>query len=219
MGWLSDLGDVLWIALGSQGRWLLVLPAGWMIYRRGRPGHRALLVLAVHILVQVLFFGTVNFLGGVERIDTHTHVRYLIPAILGGCAVVIAARAELALLLFPVSMFYLHQASPYGPEASLYGADVQRAVAKAVPEITALEPPVWAGSYAWTQLTRPYAGATDTPMDHLDVYGYATDPAQVEGYLIEVCEGEPLGRIQERERHLVSTITVNEAWVKVWRIE
>ena len=219
MGWLSDLGAVLWITVGSQGRWLLLLPAAWMVYRNGKGRHRALLIVGAHIGVQVLFFGTVNFLGGIERIDSHTHVRYLIPAILGACAIAIAARAELALLLLAVNLLYLHKASPYGPEASLYGADVQRAVAQAVPEISSLEPPVWVGSYAWTQLTRPYAGVTSAPIDHLNVYGYNTDPAAIEGYVIEVCEGEPLGRIQERERHLVSTTSVNEAWVKVWRIE
>ena len=219
MGWLSDLGAVLWITLGSQGRWLFVLPAAWMIYRHGRHRHRALAVLGVHIAVQLLFFGTVNFLGGIERIDSHTHVRYLIPAILGACAIVIAARVELALVLLPVNLLYLHQASPYGPEASLYGADVQRAVAKAAPEISALGPPVWVGSYAWTQLTRPYAGTTSTPMDQLSVYGYHTDPGVVDGYVVEVCEGEPMGRIQERKRVLVSTTTVKSAWVKIWHIE
>jgi hypothetical protein len=56
-------------------------------------------------------------------------------------------------------------------------------------------------------------------MDHLKVYGYHTDPMALDGYVVEVCEGEPLGRIQERKRRLVSTTTVNDAWVKIWRIE
>ena len=113
---------------------------------------------------------------------------------------------------------HLHARSPRGPEASLFGIDTARAVRAAAPKLPALNGPVWVGSYAWTQLTRPYAGVVDAPMEGLHRYALGTDPAEVRGYVMEASAGEPLGRLQELELEPVETIEIGEAWVKIYRL-
>ena len=209
--WLSDLGSVLWIVLAEQWRWLAVPVAAWGLWR-GTPRRRALGIVGVHLLVQLCFFGTLNFLGGLDRLDHHTHVRYLIPGLLGWAALLLASTPWTALPLLVTSLVFLHRPSAWGPESSLYGLDVARAVREAAPSLQRTDP-VWVGSYAWTQLTRPYAGVVDQPMDQLELYAFETDPAEVSGVLVEVCEGEPLGRLQELELEELERVEVRHAWV------
>jgi hypothetical protein len=210
-GWLGDLGSVLWIVLGEQWRWLAVPVAAWGIWRL-TPRRRPLAIVALHVLIQLGFFGTLNFLGGLDRLDHHTHVRYLIPGLLGWVALLLAATPWTALPLVLTSLFFLHRPSPWGPESSLYGLDVARAVRLAAPALNRDEP-VWVGSYAWTQLTRPYAGVVEQPMDQLELFAFETDPAQVSGFVVEVCEGEPLGRLQELPLQELERFEVRHAWV------
>ncbi|MCP4805339.1 MAG: glycosyltransferase family 39 protein [Proteobacteria bacterium] len=208
LGWLSDLGTVAWIVLGEQGRWLVIPAAIWGLTKA--PRRRGLLIVLAHVVVQIGFFGTLNFLGGLDRLDAHTHVRYLIPGMLGALALAVALFPLNAVAVAILGVIFLHRPSPHGPESSLYGLDVARAVRDA--EIPA---DAWVGSYAWTQLTRPYAGVVDTPRDDLRVYRFGTDPAEIDGPIVEVCEGEPLGRLQELQLDEVARFEVHHAWVRV----
>jgi hypothetical protein len=214
--WLSDVGTVLWIVVGEQWRFLL-LPLVVFGLWKWTPRRRALALLGVHTAVQLLFFGTLNFLGGIDRLDAYTHVRYLLPGLVGWLVMVLSVAPPAAAVLAVVSVFFLHRPSVHGPESSLYGLDVARAVRDT--ELPLDQGPVWVGSYAWTQLTRPYAGVVDQPVEGLHVYGHDTDPAEVAGYVIEACEGEPLGRIQERSLKEVSRTEVGHAWVRVLLVE
>lgn len=215
-GWLRDIGSVIRIVVLSQGRWIALPLALWGLSRR--PADRGVWVLAVHTLTQIFFFGTLNFLGGLEREDDHTHVRYLIPAMLGGGVLALSRSPIAAAPLAVLSLLHLHAPSPDGPEGSIYGLDVARAARAAAPKVAALDPPVWVGSYMWTQYTRPYAGVVDVPIDGLRRYEYGTDPAEVSGWVVASCEGEPLGRLQELPLELVETVQVNEAWVRLYRV-
>lgn len=215
-GWLHDLGSVTRIVALSQGRWIALPLAAWGLTRR--PVDRAVLILGAHTLIQILFFGTLNFLGGIDRIDAHTHVRYLIPAMLGGGSLALALSPVAAIPVGILSFMHLHSASADGPEASLYGLDVARAARLAAPRVAALSRPVWVGSYMWTQYTRPYAGVVEVPIDGLSLYAYGTDPATVSGWVVESCEGEPLGRLQELPLELEETLWVQEAWVRLYRV-
>jgi hypothetical protein len=210
--WLRDLGSVAWLVLGAQGRVLLWPVAIWGALKWA-PRRKALWVLAAHVVVQIGFFGTLNYLGGLDRLDAHTHVRYLLPALIGAASVAVALAPPVAAVLAVCSAVFLFRAHPSGPEASLYGVDVARAVRKAeIPE------GAWVGSYAWTQLTRPYAGVVAEPRDDLVLYGPDTDPAHVTGVVVQVCEGEPLGRLQELPMEVQETVRVRHAWVRVHRV-
>ena len=212
--WLRDVGTVFWIVLGEQGRWVLVPLAALGLWRFGGR-RRALLIIGGHTLVQLGFFGTLNFLGGIDRLDAYTHVRYLLPGLVGWMAMVLSVAPATAPVAAVLSLVFLHRPSVHGPESSLYGVDVGRAVRAA--ELPT-DGPVWVGSYAWTQLTRPYAGVVDEPTQGLHVYGPETDPAEVSGYVVEACEGEPLGRLQELSLEEVGRVEVRHAWVRVLRV-
>lgn len=216
LGWFSDVGTVLWIAGGEQLRWLLIPLALWGLWK-GSPRKRALAILATHTVVQLGFFGTLNFLGGIDRLDAYTHVRYLIPGILGLCALAVALGPPNALVLAATSLIFFSKPSKYGPESSLYGIDVGRVVRDAAPVLEE-RGSAWVGSYAFTQLTRPYAGVVDAPLEGLVVYGFETDPAAVSGTVVEVCEGEPLGRLQELELVEVDRIERRHAWVRILEV-
>ncbi len=50
-------------------------------------------------------------------------------------------------------------------------------------------------------------------MDQLELFAFETDPAQVSGFVVEVCEGEPLGRLQELPLQELERFEVRHAWV------
>jgi hypothetical protein len=217
-GWLHDLMSVTRITLLSQGRWIVLAWAVWAL-TRARFHAWPLTLLALTALSQISFFGTLNFLGGLTREDAHTHVRYLLPGMVAALVMCLslAPRAAWALLL--MSAVYWRRPSDDGPESSLYGIDVALATRAAAPALRALDGEVWVGSYAWTQLTRPYAGVVEVPIDTLKVYHLNTTPEEVRGWLVETCEGEPLGRLQELPRALHEELRVGQAWVRIWRVD
>ena len=208
LGWIRDVGTVAWIVLGEQGRFLLIPAAIWGALKA--PRRRGLAIVGIHVLTQIGFFGTLNFLGGLDRLDAHTHVRYLIPGMLGACALAVALFPWNSGIVAILGLVFLHRPSKHGPESSLYGLDIARAVQAAeIPE------GAWVGSYAWTQLTRPYAGVVDEPRDDLRVYRFGTAPEEIDGPIVEVCEGEPLGRLQELDLVEVDRFEVRHAWVRI----
>ena len=216
-GWLHDLMSVTRITLVAQGRWILLVLAAWALLRR-RFHAWPLTLLALTALGQIAFFGTLNFLGGLAREDAHTHVRYLLPGMVAALVMCLSLAPRGAWALVLMSVIFWRRPSDDGPEASMYGLDVALATREAAPMIRGLEGEVWVGSYAWTQLTRPYAGVVEVPIDTLRVYHLATTPEEVSGWLVETCEGEPLGRLQELPRTLHQEHRVGHAWVRVWRV-
>ncbi len=213
--WLRDLGTVFWIALGDQGRWLVWPFVGWALWRGQRPRQRALWIAGTHAVVQLIFFASLNFLGGMDRADRYTHVRYLLPGVTTTHALALGTAPLAGIPLALASLFTADERSPHGPEASHHGVDVGRALQQAAPEIPEA---TWVGSYAWTQLTRPYAGVVDQPRDDLHLYGLGTDPAGVQGFVLHASAGEPLGRLQELPLEPVKTWTVGQAWVRLYRV-
>jgi len=215
--WLRDLGQVAWLMAADQGRWLLWPVAAWGLWRRA-PRRRALALVAAHALTQWAFYGTLNFLGGIDRVDAYTHVRYLLGGS-GAANALLLAPAPLvaAPILLGADLYYLRRPSPNGPEASLYGLDAARAARALAPRLGALDGPVWVGSYTWVSLTRPYAGP-GAPLEGLSMYAYGTDPAEVTGYVLEVPMGEPLGRLQELTLEPVDEAVVGRARARVHRV-
>ncbi|MCK6520814.1 glycosyltransferase family 39 protein [Myxococcota bacterium] len=216
-GWLHDLMSVARITLFSQGRWVVWVLAAWALLR-ARFHTWPLTLLALTALSQIAFFGTLNFLGGLPREDAHTHVRYLLPGMVAALALALSLAPRGAWALLLMSAVYWRRPSDDGPESSLYGIDVALTTRAAAPTLRALDGEVWVGSYAWTQYTRPYAGVVEVPMDSLRVYHLATTPEEVRGWLVETCEGEPLGRLQELPRELHEEVRVGHAWVRIWRV-
>jgi hypothetical protein len=216
--WLRDLGSVLWLMAADQWRWVLI-PAAAFGLVRGAPRRRAYLLVAAHALTQWGFYGTLNFLGGIDRVDAYTHIRYLLPGTVAfACLWVAPLPAVGGPLLALVCLLHLHSPSPRGPEASLYGVDVARAVRAAAPTLEAslaAGEPVWAGSYAWTALTRPYAGTVEAPLEGLGMYALGTEPTDVRGLVLHAAVGEPLGRLQELELLEVREFTVHRGQARL----
>ena len=78
--------------------------------------------------------------------------------------------------------------------------------------------PLWVGSYAFTQLTRPYAGVVEEPLTELRVYGPDTVPEDVNGHVLSTTFGEPLGRLQELELEEVQALSGRCGGVRLLRV-
>lgn len=196
LSWMSDLLSVAWLVLGDQGRfliWPLAFWAAWKGLLRVRP----LWIVGSYTAVQIGFFGSFNFLGGMDREDAHTHVRYLVPGTAGAQAVALSANPWAGFAAAGASLWHLKSSHPRGPEASLCSAEAALALRQFAATDSAGVRPLWVGSYAFTQLTRPYAGVVDEPLEGLRVYGPDTLPEEVTGHVLSTSFGEPLGRLQE----------------------
>ena len=213
-GWLRDLASAAWILVGEQGRWLLVLVAAWGVRRRP-PRRRALLVLLGFGAAWWLFFGTLNFLGGLDRADTHTHVRYFAPGLVALGAAAVACTPVAAGVAALTSLLFLHQPSTWGPEASLWGIDTARAVRDAAEELPG---DTQVGTYAYVQLTRPYAAGVDLGED-VSFYAFGTRPEDAADHLLHADVGEPLGRLQELDLVEQDTWKVHSGGARLYRVE
>ena len=217
LSWLSDLGAVAWLVLGDQGRVLIWPFAAWALWRAAGP-RRGAWIVGSFTVVQIGFFGSLNFLGGVDRVDQHTHVRYLAPGLSSGAAVGIAANPWAAIPLSMLSLWNLKKAHRRGPEASLCGAETAMSVRAFHEAVPALEGPLWVGSYAYTQLTRPVAGVVKTPRSSLRIFGPDTTPEEVSGHVLHGAFGEPLGRLQELELEEVGRWSGRCGWVALEKV-
>lgn len=217
LDWLKDLGSVLRIMLLEQGRWLLWPLAAWGV-RKGLARKREVAIAGAHVLTQLLFFGTLNFLGGIDRLDRYTHVRYLLPGMTSSASIGIALFPMGAAPLLAHSLFFLHERSQDGPESSMHGVDTARALREARSSLEQLDGPVWVGSHAWAQFTRPYSGIGSPPLDFLRFYDINTRPDEVSGHILHASVGEPLGRLQELELTLLREFPVGDAWARLYRV-
>jgi hypothetical protein len=211
-GWLKDLMTVVFIVFLAQGRWLLFI---------GLPRLRQHPHLAAFAIVWMVFFSVVGFFANRGTADLYTHVRYLIP---GLCvAVVLMARALPAMAAF--GLLWLHTASPFGPEASLFGLDQARAEREAAPwiaEQAAKGERIWVGTHQAAGLGQPWAGIVEAPVIGFDVYSISTpaEAVQAGDIVIETAYGEPAGTILTgRSKTQLQGWRVHDAWVGAWRID
>ena len=211
-GWLKDLMTVLFIVFLAQGRWLLFI---------GLPRLRRHPTLTAFALVWILFFSVVGFFANRGTMDLYTHVRYLTP---GLCvAVVLMARGLPAMAAF--GLLWLHTASPFGPEASLFGIDQAKAERQAAPWIAeniAAGERLWVGTHQAAALGQPWAGVVDTAVSGFQIYSIGTPPEAVEvgDIVIETAYGEPAGTLLTgRTKTPLERWRVHDGWVAAWRIE
>jgi hypothetical protein len=218
LGWLSDLADVFWFVFGAQGRWVVVIIVGISLIRV-RPGlNRAWVVVGSYLASHILFYSTVNFLGGIERESQETHLRYLNgPTVLAGVAG-IAAAPIVAVPLLGLSLWHSYRPVGLGPEGSMCGAETERAMFELVDFLAVTEGHVWVGSYAYTQLTRPYAGVVKSPVFGLRTYNVDTNPEEVSGIVVHKANGEPLGRLQELDLVEIERFGHDCGWVRVLEV-
>lgn len=230
--WLRDVATVAWITLGDQGRllpWLVAVPAlrratvpgprrlaGWL----AAPNRRPRLIAGGHVLTWVLFFGTLNFLGGIDRADRHTHVRYLLPGMTAGTCLALAAAPWAGPPLVALSAWSLTRVSPHGPESTLLAQQAALALRDAAPLLDALPGRVWVGTYDVVLLTRPYAGLGVQPARELATYRWGTQPGElaVGDHVVVGPVGEPLGRLQELAYEEVAALRRGPATVRVLRV-
>lgn len=206
-----DLGTVLQIVFWEQGRWLLLL--GLPLLFRNQS-------IALFVLAWLLFFAGVGFFANRGTIDTYTHIRYLLP----GLAVAVVALAGRWPVLSLIGLLWLHSRSVYGPEASLYGVDVARALRQAAPWIRAQQDEarvVWAGTHAAASLTQPWAGTVKNPVSNLRVYSMTTrsDSLPDGNLVLQMSYGEPTGAIlQGRDKTAIIHWREHDAVVLGWRL-
>lgn len=210
-GWLQDVLTVLVIVFIAQGRFLLLI---------GLPEFKRHLPLAAFVVVWLLFFSVVGFFANRGTEDLYTHVRYLLP----GLAVAVVVLAKNRPWLAGLGFFWLHVASPYGPEASLFGLDQGRAEKLAAKDIRALiesGETLWIGTHQAAGLYQPIAGITSEPIDGFKVYSVNTQATFVQpgDVVLETSYGEPAGvLLTGRDKSLIKAWTVQDASVKAWRI-
>jgi hypothetical protein len=211
-GWIQDITSVLVIVFIIQGRFLLLI--GWNQFRR----HQA---LAGFVAIWLLFFSVVGFFVNRGTADLYTHVRYLLP----GMAVAVVVMASRLPILASIGLFWLHVASPYGPEASVFGLDQARAEKKAADGIEALITKgeiVWIGTHQAAGLYQPFAGVVDQPLSGFRTYGMETPSHAVKNghIVVETTYGEPAGALLTgRQKTLLKQWTVHDASVTAWRID
>jgi len=211
LGWVKDLGTVFFIAALAQGRWLLF--AGVIQLRRHWQ-------LAAFVLTWLGFFSVVGFFANRGTADLYTHVRYLTPGI---CVlVVVLARSLPPMAAF--GLLWLHTASPFGPEASVFGIDQARAERNAAAWLEAQAASgerVWVGTHQAAALGQPWAGVVETPVRDLRIYSIETRPeaVQVGDIVIETAYGEPAGTLLAgRQKTQIQAWRVHDAWVAAWRM-
>lgn len=208
-GWIRDLQQVAQLVLLEQGRfWLLpcLVAAAWRLWRaRSLP----LLILGLHLLTHLAFFGTVNFLGGDPNRIAGGHLRYLIPAWISFLALCLAgsvplqefAHQLLARLLSPwrqLTSQYMtsllwglcaifawsdwHAPPIGGVERNFFAHDLVSAHQRLLPKMAqALQArrQVWVGSYAWIELSLPILAGDTNTIEGLKWYGQSTQPDEL----------------------------------------
>jgi hypothetical protein len=212
LGWAKDLLTLSFIVFVAQGRFLLF--AGIPQFRK----HKA---LSSFVLTWVLFFSVVGFFANQGTRDLYTHVRYLIPAM----AVAVVILAQATPMLAAVGLFWLHTASPFGPEASMFGTDQAIAETHAAPWLSEqLEQghTVWVGTHQAARLLSPYAGVVESPLEDIQVYSFDTEASALKpgDIVLETTYGEPSGRLLTgTPKTALKTWTVHDAAVHAWRID
>ncbi len=211
-GWLQDLATVGFIAFVAQGRFLLLL--GLRHFR----SHHA---LAGFVATWLVFFSVVGFFANRGTADAYTHVRYLLP----GIAVAVVVMAQRHPWLAGVGLVWLNVASPYGPEASMFGVHQGRAEQAAAPwidEQTKNGTRLWIGTHQAAGLGQPWAGISPDPISDFQIYDVNTAASDIKpgDVVLEAAYGEPSGvLLTGRSRELITEWRVHEGRVSAWRIQ
>ena len=211
-GWLQDLATVGFIAFVAQGRFLLLL--GLRHFR----SHHA---LAGFVATWLVFFSVVGFFANRGTADAYTHVRYLLP----GIAVAVVVMAQRHPWLAGVGLVWLNVASPYGPEASMFGVHQGRAEQAAAPwidEQTKNGTRLWIGTHQAAGLGQPWAGISPEPISDFQIYDVNTAASDIKpgDVVLEAAYGEPSGvLLTGRSRELITEWRVHEGRVSAWRIQ
>ena len=167
-----------------------------------------------------MFFATIGFFANRGTIDLYTHIRYLLP----GMAVAVVLLAGTRPYLAVGGLFFVHVASPYGPEASLFGIDQARSEQQAAPWIAdelAKGERLWVGTHQAAGLGQPWAGIVDEPVVGFEIYSFETQAGDIQpnDIVLETAYGEPSGAILDgRSKTEIGQWVVHDAWVKAWRI-
>lgn len=225
-----DLLVVARVALWEQGRMALVpaLAMTLVLVQHGRLAGRRLGLVAAFALTWLAFFAAVGFFATRDGNQSLTHVRYFLPG-LSALAVLCSVGMPPMVLL---GLFYVAEASPYGPEASLYGLQAALAEQAAAPAIqTWLDEgrTVWVGSYQAAGLLEPWAGITPTPPPAhtaaggaLRIYAEGTDPLAIQpgDIVLGAAYGEPTGALERALRwSVLDAWSRGDATVTAWRVE
>ncbi len=212
LGWGQDLLTVLFIFFIAQGRFLLLLGIKNLLKHR---------VIATFVLTWMVFFATIGFFANRGTMDQYTHIRYLLPGMAVAAIVLAGHRPWLA----AAGLLFLHTASSYGPEASMYGLDQARseqAASAFVAEQLQAGERVWVGTHQAAGLGEPWAGVVQEPITGMQVYSFETQAADIQtgDIVMEVAYGEPAGTILHgREKTAIQRWVVHDAWVTAWRID
>lgn len=210
-GWSNDLATVLFIVFLAQGRFVLI--AGIARFRKE-------LALAGFVGIWLLFFSVVGFFANRGTADAYTHVRYLLP----GIAVAAVVMAQRIPWLAALGLVWVNTASPYGPEASLFGvhqAQSERLAAPWIEEQSNAGGRVWVGTHQAAGLMQPWAGVTDSAVSGFLVYSATTraEDAQPNDIVMETAYGEPSGvLLTGRDKEALAEWTVHDGRVTAWRL-
>ena len=218
-GWVSDLLSVGWFLAVAQGRWVICIIALYLLLKRWPSLNRSAVVVFGYLVSQVLFYSTFNYLGGVERESKETHLRYLNGALLATEVSLLAVSPiVVGVPMLVTSLWGSKRAVSLGPEGSMCGAETETSMVAASDFIRSAPGPIWVGSYAYAQLTRPFAGVVDAPVLGLNVYGPDTDPSELSGLVVQRAHGEPLGRLQELDLTETERFGGDCGWVSVMEV-
>ena len=206
-----DMLTVLFIVFIAQGRFLLFT---------GIPGLRRERPLMGFVVVWLVFFSVVGFFANRGTADLYTHVRYLLP----GMAVAVVLLARATPMLAVVGLLWLHSASPFGPEASMFGTDQAIAERDAAPWIVEqldAGSTVWVGTHQAARLLIPFAGVVEQPTQGLSIYGMSTSPDALQpgDIVMQTTYGEPAGRLlTDIPKKAITGWLVHDAAVTAWQI-
>jgi len=211
-GWGQDLLTVLFIFFIAQGRFLLLVGIKNFLKER---------VMGSFVLTWIVFFATIGFFANRGTADLYTHIRYLLPGMAVATVLLAGHRPWLAV----AGLLFVHTASDYGPEASLFGIDQARSEQQAAPWIAeqmANGRRVWVGTHQAAGLGQPWAGVVNKPVVGFNVYSFETKATDIQtgDIVMDVAYGEPSGTILTgQQKTLLHTWLVHDGWVKAWRID
>ena len=216
--WIKDLWACIQITSLTQGRFLLLigLVLAWN-HCRARPRELCL----SFVVIWLLFFSYIGFLGGRGTADTLTHVRYLLP----GMAVLATIGAARWPILALIGLFWLPIRSDFGPEASTYGVDMGRAEAQAaswIDDRCTDGATVWVGSYTAAGLTQPWSGVSEDRLSLFHVYGPETQAEDISNgsIFLEASYGEPVASIMNGlQVEEMKRWEVGDATLIAWRVQ
>jgi hypothetical protein len=206
-----DMLTVLFIVFVAQGRFLLFA---------GIPGLRRERALISFVVVWLLFFSVVGFFANRGTADLYTHIRYLVP----GMAVAVVLLARSTPMLAAAGLLWIHTASPFGPEASMFGTDQALAERQAAPWIAdkiSQGHTVWVGTHQAARLLTPFAGVVERPIPGIRIYSMSTDPSALnaDDIVLETTYGEPAGRLLTgTPKTAMQGWRVHDASVTAWKV-